>query len=179
MKFNPEGYKLAKWIFIPLIGMLMFFAFVLIKDSLKTRKDFKVIIGQVTEMGNTKIKMIRGNNYSNAYYFGLSTHQQLFGVGTNEIGIPILDTSFKGLETGETVQVTYEENWATRNENINLLVHEIVRDGKVIYDNIPRTYWNGRMSIGVICLLLGLGFSILFIIFNRKNQKLTKNVKTE
>jgi len=176
MKFDPEGYKYAKWLLIALIGMLMFFAFLLLKDSFKTRNDFIVITGQVTEKGNTKIKMIKGNNYSYAYYFGLSTHHQLFGVGTNKIGIPILDSSFKGIEKGETIQVTYEENWATKKEHINLLVHEIVRDGKVLYDNIPRTYWNGRMKLGLICLILGLGFSIVLIIFNRKYKKLTKNI---
>jgi hypothetical protein len=177
MKFDPKGYKYAKWLLIALIGMLLFFAYVLIKDSFNTRKDFIILTGQVSEKGNTKIKTIKGNNYSYTYYFRLSTHHQLFGIGTNEIGIPILDSTFKGLEIGETIQVTYDENWATKNEDINLLIHEIVRDGKVLYNNIPQTYWNGRMKVGLICLLLGIGFLVLLIIFNRKNQKLTENSK--
>ena len=177
MKFNPEGYKHAKWMLIAIIGMFFFFAIILIKDSFKTRNDFKVIIGQVTKMGNTKINGIRSTSF--AYYFGLSNHRQLFGIGTNNKGIPILDKTFTGLKIGDTIQVTYEDNLATKNEQINLLVHEIILEKKVLYDNIPRTYWNGRIKTGLICLLIGLGLTILLIMFHRKNQKLTRNIKTE
>ncbi len=157
--------------------MFLFFAFFLIKDSFKTRDDFKVITGQVIEEGNTKIKMIRGNNYSNAYYFRLSNHGQLFGVGTNKDGIPILDNSFKGLNVGDIVQVTYEENWATENERVNQLVHEIVRADKVLYDNVPRTYWNGRMKIGLVCLTIGLSLLTVVMMLNRKYQRMTAKIK--
>jgi len=177
MKFDPEGYKLSKWMLIALIGMFLIISLVLIIDSFKTRNDFKVITGQVTKVGNTKIKKFHATSF--VYYFGLSTHKQLFGIGTNNKGIPILDTSFTSLEIGDKIQVTYEDNWVTKNEQINLLVHEIVLGEKILYDNIARTYWNSRMKTGLICLIIGLGLTILLIIFHRKNQILTRNIKTE
>jgi hypothetical protein len=138
MKFSPEGYREARWMFLVVILMFWFFAFTLIKDAFKTRTDFKVISGLVTEEGDTKVKG-KGNNYSNVYYFKLSTHGQLLGVGTDKNKIPILDKTFKGLRVGDSIRVTFEENWATEKEPVNQVVHEIVRDDKVLYDNIPRT----------------------------------------
>jgi len=174
MKFNTEGYKYARWTLILIIIMFGFFAFVLIKDSFKTRADFEMISGKVTEEGFTKIKMVRGNNYSDAYYFGLSTHRQLFGIGTNENGISILYPSFEGVKVGDFIQVTFEGNWATDNEGINQMVYEIVRDGKILYDNMPNTYWNGRIKLGLICLIISLGVLTIFVILNRKYNRLTR-----
>ena len=176
MKFNPEHYKEAKWKFWLFIGFFLFLALFLIKDSFKTRNDFKVIIGKVTEQGNTRIKMVQGFSYSHAYYFRLSNHGQLFGVGTNDEGIPILDSSFKGLNVGDIVQVTYEENWATKNQRVNQVVHEIVREGNVLYDNIPGTYWNGRMKIGLVCLAIGVCLLTVAFILNKKYKRLTTTI---
>jgi hypothetical protein len=175
MKFNPDLYRQERWKFYLVAGTFMLFAFVLIWDAFKTREDFKVISGQVIEEGNTKIKMIRGNNYSDAYYFRLTNHGQLFGVATDKNGVPTLDESFKGLNVGDIVKVTYEENWATDNERVNLVVHEIVRADKVLYDNIPTTYWNGRMRVGLVCLTIGLSLIGVVVSLNKKYQRLTLN----
>jgi hypothetical protein len=174
MKFNPEGYKYARWIFLALTLMFWSFAYTLIKDAFKTRTDFKVISGLVTEEGDTKIEF-KKNNFANVYYFRLSTHGQLLGVGTDENLKPILDENFKGLSIGDTIQVTFEENWATEKERINQVVKEIVRDGKVIYDIMPRTYWNGRMKVGLICFAIGTAILILLFFLNRKYYRVINN----
>lgn len=175
MNFDPQGYKIARWLIAMLFGMFYLFAYTLIKDSFKTRKDFKVISGRVTEEGNTKVKGVRGG-YSNVYYFGLTNHHQFLGVGTNEKLIPILDDRFKELTVGDSIQVTFEENWATENEPVNQVVIEIVRDGKVVYDIMPRTYWNGRMKLGLICLTIGTGILIVFLLLNRKYNRVIDKV---
>lgn len=175
MKFNPEGYRQARWMFLAVILMFWFFAFALIKDAFKTRTDFKVITGLVREEGDTKVKG-KGNNYSNVYYFKLSTHGQLLGIGTDKNKIPILDTNFKGLRVGDSIRVTFEENWATEKEPVNQVVHEIVRNDKVLYDNIPRTSWNGRMKVGLICSAIGLSVMTGLLFLNKKYNQVTKNI---
>ncbi|UXE67292.1 MAG: hypothetical protein KA713_10055 [Chryseotalea sp. WA131a] len=175
MNFDPQGYKIARWLIVMLFVMFYFFAYSLIKDSFKTRKDFKVISGRVTEEGNTKVKGVRGG-YSNVYYFGLTNHHQFLGVGTNEKLIPILDDNFRGLKVGDSIRVTFEENWATKDEPVNQVVKEIVRDGKVIYDIMPRTIWNGRMKLGLICLTIGTVILIVFLILNRKYYRIINKV---
>lgn len=173
MNFNPEGYKQARLLFLLLIGGLWLFAFFLIMDSFKTRSDFKVISGHVLEAGNTRLKMLRGgNNYNYVYYFRLDTHKQLLGVGTNKKGTAILDNSFNGVKIGDFVKVTFEENWVTKNEPINQVIHEIEREGNVLYSNIPVNYWNGRMKTGLFSFILGLGGLIALLFLNRKYHRI-------
>ena len=175
MNFNPEVYKRTRWILWTPVLMLWLFAFTLIEDAFNSRADFKVIIGSVTEEGYKKIKGIR-NNYSTVYYFKLSTHKQLLGIGTDINRIPILDKTFKRLRVGDSVKVTFEENWATKTELVNELVHEIVREDKVLYDNIPNTIWNGRMKLSLICFVIGLIAMTVLLLLHRKYIHVTKNI---
>jgi hypothetical protein len=175
MKFDPEGYRQARWMILALILMFWFFAFTLIKDAFKTRADFKVIGGLVTEEGDTKVKG-KGNNYYNVYYFKLSTHGQLLGVGTDNDLKPILDENFTGLTVGDSIQVTFEENWATEKERVNQVVKEIVREGKVIYHIMPRTSWNGRMKVGLVCFAIGTAILTLLFFLNRKYYRVISKV---
>ncbi len=149
--------------------MCWFFAYFLIKDSFKTRDDFKVITGTVTEHGNTSIKY-KATSY--VYYFRLSNHLQPLGIGTDEDGKPILDKSFQGVNVGDVIQVTFEENWATNNEPVNQLVQEIVRNGEVLYDCVPTgNFWNGRMKVGLVSLIVGLVLLAILVFFEAKYRK--------
>ncbi len=169
MRFSPEGYRQARWMFAAVILMFWFFAFILIKDSFKTRDDFQVVTGTVTEQGNTSIKH-KPTSY--VYYFKLSNHRQPLGIGTNKEGEPILDKSFQGVGVGDVIQVTFEENWTTKNEPVNQVVHEIVRNGEVLYDNVPTGYfWNGRMKVGLGSFIVGLVPLAILIFFERKYKK--------
>jgi hypothetical protein len=168
MKFSTEGYRQARWMIGSVILMFWFFAFILIKDSFKTREDFQVITGIVIEEGNKSI-VRKVNNHTYVYYFRLSSREQPFALMTSKDWIPIDDKSFKSLNIGDKLTVTYEENSATNSYPVNLQVKEVIRNDEVLFDRIPTGYfWNGRMRVGFGSFLVGLIPLTILIFLERK-----------
>ena len=76
------------------------------------------------------------------------------------------------MNVGDVIQVTFEENWATNNEPVNQLVQEIVRNGEVLYDCVPTgNFWNGRMKVGLVSLIVGLVLLAILVFFEAKYRK--------
>lgn len=171
MKFDPEAYKnIGRWKII--IGTSFFWVFGLffVYVSFDSRDDYEVTTGMVAESGNTTYKGIKVTNH--IYYIKLSNRQQPFAIRTNTEWIPILDESFQSVQVDDFIQVTFEENWATNNEPVNMMVREIRRENKVLYDSMPSgDLWNGRMQLGLGSMGVGIIPLMILLLFERKYRK--------
>lgn len=168
-----HSYTYAKLLILSLVVMFWFLAALLINGALKTRGDFSVINGRVMEVGNTKIKGVR-RMLMNVYYFRVENHYQLLGIPVDKNLQPILDKTFQGLEVDDEIQVTFNENSATKKVRVNQVVKEIVRNGKVVYNILPKSYWNGKMILGVILFMLGLISLMVLIVLHRKHNRIVQ-----
>ncbi|MEQ8546286.1 MAG: hypothetical protein RIC03_00155 [Cyclobacteriaceae bacterium] len=171
MKFDPEVYKnFGRWRIIFGTSVFWIFGLIFVYVSFDSRNDYGVTSGKVAESGNTTYKGVKVTNH--IYIIKLSNRQQPFAIGTNTEWVPILDESFKGVQVDDFIQVTFEENWATNNEPVNMMVREIRKENQVLYDSMPTgELWNGRMKLGLGSIGVGLIPMLILVLFERKYRE--------